>query len=74
MELWEARIDPTELDKRANNQGLERLTLHNKIILIDRHYLLAGSLNLDPRSVEINTELGMIIDSTELAGHLTNLA
>lgn len=42
-------------------------TLHAKTFVIDRRCVFIGSFNLDPRSVELNTELGFLIDSTELA-------
>lgn len=41
----------------------ERLTLHTKAVLIDRRTIFLGSPNLDPRSLEINTEMGIFIDS-----------
>ena len=30
--------------------------------------MFIGSLNLDPRSIEINSEMGMLIDNEEMAG------
>lgn len=42
-------------------------TLHTKLIVIDNRYLFIGSLNMDPRSIIINTEMGILIDSRELA-------
>ncbi|MCK5360227.1 MAG: phospholipase D family protein, partial [Gammaproteobacteria bacterium] len=47
------------------------LTLHTKGILIDRKRVFVGSLNLDPRSIDINTEMGLLIDSTEMGGWMT---
>ncbi|CAB1057383.1 Cardiolipin synthase (EC phosphatidylethanolamine-utilizing, bacterial type ClsC [Olavius sp. associated proteobacterium Delta 1] len=41
--------------------------LHAKYIVIDRQFTFVGSLNLDPRSIYINTEMGLIIDSPNLA-------
>ena len=35
--------------------------------LIDRERIFVGSLNLDPRSIDINTEMGLLIESAELA-------
>ena len=35
--------------------------------MIDRQRVFIGSLNLDPRSVVLNTEVGVFIDSSELA-------
>jgi putative cardiolipin synthase len=43
-------------------------TLHTKGFIVDRKVLFLGSFNFDPRSAYINTELGVIIDSPELAG------
>lgn len=47
------------------------VTLHTKAYIIDRKELFIGSFNFDPRSANINTELGVIIYSPKLA---TNLA
>ncbi len=46
----------------------DSLTLHTKVFLFDRRYLFVGSLNLDPRSIEINAEMGLLIDSPEFTG------
>jgi putative cardiolipin synthase len=45
-------------------------TLHSKIAVFDRKRVFIGSFNLDPRSIEINTEIGLLIDSPELAGQV----
>ncbi|TXK93278.1 hypothetical protein BMR02_15465, partial [Methylococcaceae bacterium HT1] len=37
------------------------------MIVVDRNTTFIGSFNLDPRSVDINTEVGLLIDSPELA-------
>ena len=36
-------------------------------MVIDRRFTFVGSLNLDPRSIYTNTEMGLIIDSPALA-------
>ena len=41
--------------------------LHAKYIVVDRRLVYVGSLNLDPRSIYLNTEFGLIISSPELA-------
>jgi putative cardiolipin synthase len=41
--------------------------LHAKLYVFDRHSLFIGSMNLDARSKRLNTEMGFIIDSDELA-------
>jgi len=46
-------------------------TLHTKAFVVDRQRLFLGSFNLDPRSAYINNEMGVIIDSPELARRVT---
>jgi putative cardiolipin synthase len=41
--------------------------LHAKLFAFDRASVFIGSLNLDQRSVRLNTEMGLIIDSDEMA-------
>lgn len=44
--------------------------LHTKAAVVDTRYSFIGSMNLDPRSANINTEMGAIIDSPGLAEDL----
>ena len=41
--------------------------LHAKLFVFDRERLFIGSMNFDQRSKHLNTEIGVIIDSPELA-------
>jgi putative cardiolipin synthase len=41
--------------------------LHGKLMVFDRQRLFIGSMNFDERSRHLNTEIGLIIDSPELA-------
>jgi cardiolipin synthase C len=41
--------------------------LHAKLFVFDRERLFIGSMNFDQRSKRLNTEVGLIIDSPELA-------
>jgi len=41
--------------------------LHAKVAVTDRRWLMVGSLNMDGRSARSNTELGLVIDSADLA-------
>jgi len=41
--------------------------LHAKLYVFDRKSLFVGSMNFDKRSKSLNTEIGLIIDSPELA-------
>jgi putative cardiolipin synthase len=50
--------------------GAPRATLHAKTLVVDRRYVFIGSMNLDPRSDRLNTELGVLIDSPSVARDL----
>ena len=47
--------------------GESKASLHAKAFVIDRKQVFIGSLNLDPRSVVQNTEIGVIFDSEKIA-------
>ena len=47
--------------------------LHAKLALVDREWVLLGSMNLDPRSARLNTELGLVIRSAGIAEQLAAL-
>jgi putative cardiolipin synthase len=47
--------------------------LHSKAMVVDRQHVYIGSMNFDPRSAFINTEMGLIVDSAGLAGALAAL-
>ncbi|WP_395683449.1 phospholipase D family protein [Dokdonella sp.] len=43
------------------------VSLHAKAMVIDHRQVFVGSMNFDPRSVKLNTEMGVIVDSPGLA-------
>ncbi len=45
--------------------GDKHLGLHSKLLLIDDQMSYIGSANLDPRSLRLNTEMGLLIKSDE---------
>lgn len=47
-----------------------RASLHAKTFIVDDHLVLIGSANLDPRSHNLNLELGVVIASEPLAGEI----
>ena len=49
-------------------------SLHSKAMIFDRQKAFIGSFNFDPRSVLWNTEVGVLVDSPELAEHVRELA
>lgn len=71
IELYETRVDAVE--PSAGQDSPESVTLHSKAIILDRETLFAGSLNLDPRSIEINAEVGILVYSPEMVGELAGV-
>jgi putative cardiolipin synthase len=51
--------------------GSSSASLHGKVFAMDKARAFVGSFNLDPRSVQINTEMGLVIDSPGLAGEIS---
>jgi putative cardiolipin synthase len=46
------------------------LCLHAKLLIFDNDRVFVGSANLDPRSLRINTEMGLLIESESLNAEL----
>lgn len=62
VELYEIRADAPGILGLVEPDSGSKLTMHTKAVLIDDSYLFVGSLNLDPRSIKINSELGLFFD------------
>ena len=73
-ELYEFRADAQirSIVDVPPAQG-EFVGLHTKAVVVDRRHVFIGSMNFDPRSVNINTEAGVFIDSPALAGEVAAL-
>lgn len=71
VQLFELRKlpggEPVEGQLQKSLMGSSSSSLHAKTFAIDGESLFVGSFNFDPRSVHINTELGFVINSPELA-------
>ncbi len=50
----------------TDNEDVTKLTRHAKVAVIDRERTFVGSFNLDPRSLYINTEMGIVVESANL--------
>jgi putative cardiolipin synthase len=66
-----------ENEEKSQGNGIlgsqSRASLHAKVYEIDRQLLIIGSMNLDPRSRNLNTELLVVIHSPELATQASEL-
>ena len=72
-ELYELRPD-TDMERHWSVlSGKSRAALHNKFIVFDRKSVFIGSLNFDPRSSTLNTEVGVMIDSIDIANQAAKI-
>ena len=71
VELHEVRVDARDRARyMADPVQDKQLGLHAKFLLVDNDQVFVGSSNLDPRSLQLNTEVGLMIHSEELNGRL----
>ena len=73
LELYELRADSNMKREWSLLAGKSRAALHAKALVFDRRSVFIGSFNLDPRSTALNTEIGVMIDSPEIAGQVGEL-
>ena len=67
VRIFEVRGDTRVSGTRDARTDDTKSSLHTKAFVVDRRFFFMGSFNWDPRSAEINTELGIIIDSPGIA-------
>lgn len=72
IELYETRADAAVQRRLADTPPVQSkfMGLHVKAMVIDRRRVFIGSMNLDPRSWSVNSEMGVIVESPALAGQL----
>ncbi len=74
VELYEIRSLLGNTRGSGQTRAISRhgnYSLHAKLFVFDRQKLFIGSMNFDQRSMHLNTEIGLIIDSPELAQQIT---
>jgi putative cardiolipin synthase len=71
-ELYEIRHDAAIQADIADTAPTRArfMGLHSKAMVIDRQRVFIGSMNFDPRSAHINSEMGVVVDSAGLAADL----
>jgi putative cardiolipin synthase len=70
VQLYEFSGEPSEAIRKESDTDPIRadfISLHTKAFVLDRDKVFLGSLNLDPRSININTEHLLFIHSPALA-------
>lgn len=74
-ELYEQRPDPAIKALVDTEPVVAKFSgLHIKAFVVDGHRVFIGSMNFDPRSANINTEMGVIIESQSLGKQMQDLA
>jgi putative cardiolipin synthase len=72
VKIYELKVSakkPRQKDSVAYSSGA---SLHAKSFIFDEKFVFIGSLNMDPRSIDINTEMGIVFHSPELARALVS--
>ena len=70
VELYELNKELSKEERKKMKEGGigdSSASLHAKAFVLDRKWVFIGSLNLDPRSVVQNTEIGVVFQSPEIA-------
>jgi putative cardiolipin synthase len=69
IDLYEARPDAAIRTTVADTPPAHAdfMGLHVKAVVVDRKRVFVGSMNLDPRSHELNSEMGVVVDSEPFA-------
>lgn len=73
VELFELRNQLGTPRSQLGRFGSSQASLHAKAVIVDREQVLVGSMNLDPRSQHLNTEMGLVIPSVDIATQLVRL-
>jgi len=74
VELYELRSDAAVLSLYVTPPATTKaLGLHTKAAVVDGRRAFIGSPNVDPRSMVLNTEIGVVADSDELSRRLAGL-
>ncbi len=71
MDIRELKpVTPPHPRYAAADRTTAKRSLHGKTTVIDRRFIYIGSFNMDLRSINLNTEVGLVIDSPELAAQI----
>jgi len=66
VKLYEMRPQVTQ-SSDSSLFGSSGASLHTKAFVVDDRYGFIGSFNIDPRSIDLNTEMGVLFDDKPLA-------
>jgi len=72
VEIFELKSSSRKKRREGSVAADSAASLHTKAFILDRESVFIGSLNLDPRSLEINTEMGILYHSPEMARQMAS--
>jgi Phosphatidylserine/phosphatidylglycerophosphate/cardiolipin synthases and related enzymes len=73
VEIYELKAQfKKSKDRKFLVGGSSRAGLHGKVFVFDEHKAFIGSMNLDPRSEFLNTEMGVMIESIDFSSNFMN--
>jgi len=72
VELYETKAHGKRPRQRFTGSKSTQASLHMKAYVMDRKEAIVGTFNLDPRSVELNTEVSLVIHSPEIAQEIAD--
>jgi len=71
VELYELKPKAKSKASRSLSRSAEaKSALHAKTYIFDRNEVYIGSFNFDPRSANINTELGVVCETPDMAKYI----
>jgi phosphatidylserine/phosphatidylglycerophosphate/cardiolipin synthase-like enzyme len=73
VDLHEMRPNLGQKHARFHPYRSSNASLHAKALVIDQKTVFIGSANMDERSAKINSELGLVISSADIARQVTGL-
>jgi putative cardiolipin synthase len=66
VEIYEFR-SLSSPKKKSHFSSSGSIGLHGKVVIADRQKMFVGSMNLDPRSKNTNSEMGVVLNNTNIA-------
>jgi len=74
VELYELNktLTSRQRETKKGSGGSSKASLHAKSFVFDRRQVFIGSLNLDPRAILHNIEIGVILDVPAIAGEMAS--
>jgi putative cardiolipin synthase len=74
VELYELNAKFARKEREGEKEGgrASKASLHAKSFVFDRRKVFIGSLNLDPRAIVHNTEIGLVLASETVASEMSD--